>query len=94
MACTSDALALGLISAALARGLRVPGDLAVTGFDDSPLAQLSSPRLTSVRIDYTDYGAAAATRLLAAIHGEPASAYTPRAPDLLVRESTVPASTA
>jgi DNA-binding LacI/PurR family transcriptional regulator len=91
VACTSDALALALISAARARGLRVPGDLSVTGFDDSPLAQLSSPALTSVRVDYTDYGAAAAAALLAAIDGAGAAPYSGPPPDLIVRGSTAPA---
>jgi LacI family repressor for deo operon, udp, cdd, tsx, nupC, and nupG len=88
VACTSDALALSLISAARERGLRVPDDLSVTGFDDSPLAQLSSPALTSVRIDYADYGAAAAAALLDAIEGGAAAGYSGPPPQLIVRAST------
>lgn len=88
VACASDALALSLISAARERGLRVPADLSVSGFDDSPLAQLSSPALTSVRIDYADYGAAAASALLDAIEGGVAPPYSGPPPQLIVRDST------
>ena len=49
----------------------MPGDLSVTGFDDSPLAALASPALTSVRVDYAEFGEAATQALLAAIGGEP-----------------------
>jgi LacI family transcriptional regulator, repressor for deo operon, udp, cdd, tsx, nupC, and nupG len=86
--CTSDALALTLIAAARERGLTVPADLSVSGFDDSPLAALSSPSLTSVRVDYAEFGAAAAALLLAAVAGEPAPPYSPSPPELAVRAST------
>jgi LacI family repressor for deo operon, udp, cdd, tsx, nupC, and nupG len=88
VACTGDALALSLISAARERGLGVPEHLSVTGFDDSPLASLSS--LTSVRVDYTDYGAAAAAALLALIDGAAPQPYTGPPPQLIVRGSSAP----
>jgi DNA-binding LacI/PurR family transcriptional regulator len=66
----------------------VPGELSITGFDDSPLAALSSPPLTSVRIDYAQFGEAAASLLLAAIGGAGAPAFEPAAPRLVVRKST------
>ena len=89
--CTSDALALAATAAARDAGLRVPDDVSVVGFDDSPLAALSSPALTSVRVDYADFGAAAAGALLAAIGGEPPPAYSPSSPELVVRASTATA---
>jgi DNA-binding LacI/PurR family transcriptional regulator len=88
IACTSDPLAMAMVGAARARGLAVPHDLAVTGFDDSPLALLASPTLTSVRVDYTEFGAAATAALLAAIAEEPPPAFEPSPPRLVVREST------
>ena len=88
MVCGSDALAMAVVAEARARGLEVPGDVSVTGFDDSPLAALASPALTSVRVDYAEFGAAAAAALLAAIGGEPAPAYSASAPELVVRAST------
>ena len=60
--CASDALAMALVVAARDAGLDVPGDLSVTGFDDSPLAALGLPPLTSVRVDYAEFGEAAARR--------------------------------
>ncbi|MFC4494764.1 LacI family DNA-binding transcriptional regulator [Streptomyces ovatisporus] len=47
--CANDETALGLILGALGRGLRVPEDIAVTGFDDMPMAALVQPGLTTVR---------------------------------------------
>jgi LacI family transcriptional regulator, repressor for deo operon, udp, cdd, tsx, nupC, and nupG len=86
--CTSDALAMALIAAARERGLDVPRELAVTGFDDSPLAMLASPPLTSVRVDYVEFGAAVTSALLAAIAGESPPAFMPSPPVLVERAST------
>jgi LacI family transcriptional regulator len=47
--CANDETALGLMIGAMGRGLRVPEDLAITGFDDMPMASLVRPRLTTVR---------------------------------------------
>jgi LacI family transcriptional regulator, repressor for deo operon, udp, cdd, tsx, nupC, and nupG len=88
LVCTSDALAAGALAEARERGLSVPGALAITGFDDSSLAALSSPPLTSVRIDYAQFGEAAAAALLAAIAGAPPPAFEPAAPRLIVRASS------
>src|SRR6476646_3807440 len=76
----SDTLALAIIAEARARGLAVPEDVSVTGFDDSVLAALSSPTLTSVRVDYAEFGAAAAAALLALIDDEEPPAYEPSRP--------------
>jgi LacI family repressor for deo operon, udp, cdd, tsx, nupC, and nupG len=89
--CTSDPLALSVVGAARDAGLSVPGDVSVVGFDDSPLAALASPALTSVRVDYAEFGAAAAEALLAAINGAEPPAYSPSAPELVARASTATA---
>ena len=88
--CTSDTLAITLIAVARERGLAVPDDLSVVGFDDSLLASLSSPALTSVRVDYTEFGAAVTSALLAEIDGAQAPSYSPSQPTLEVRASTAP----
>jgi DNA-binding LacI/PurR family transcriptional regulator len=88
---TSDALAMAGLAVARERGLRVPQDLSVTGFDDSPLAALASPPLTSVRVDYRSFGEAAAGLLLADVLGQPAPAWRPGPAELVVRGSTGPA---
>ena len=88
VAATSDVLALALLAAARADGRRVPDDLAVSGFDDSALAALAVPPLTSVRVDYAEFGAAAAAALLALLDGDDALPVELSDPRLVVRAST------
>jgi DNA-binding LacI/PurR family transcriptional regulator len=83
---TSDVLAAAAQAAARERGIEV----SISGFDDSPLAALASPPLTSVRVDYAQFGEAAAAALLAAIDGEPVPAFRGAPPQLVVRASTGP----
>ncbi|MDZ7927406.1 MAG: LacI family DNA-binding transcriptional regulator [Agrobacterium sp.] len=49
--CMNDAIALGALGAAQELGLAVPDDISIIGFDDLPFAELSTPRLTTVRVD-------------------------------------------
>jgi DNA-binding LacI/PurR family transcriptional regulator len=86
--CASDMHAMAVLAAAGERGLAVPRDLSVIGFDDSLLAALSSPALTSVRVDYAEFGAAATAALLASINGSEPPTFIPSAPTLEVRAST------
>jgi LacI family transcriptional regulator len=60
----NDAMAIGAMRAAQETGKAVPTDLSVVGFDDIPLASLSSPSLTTVRIPKHQMGIEAAVRLL------------------------------
>jgi len=87
---TSDALAMAGLGAARERGLRVPQDVSVCGFDDSPLAGLALPGLTSVRVDYLAFGEAAAALLLARVLERPPPAWAPAPPQLVVRGSSAP----
>jgi DNA-binding LacI/PurR family transcriptional regulator len=66
----NDAMALGVIRAAREAGLTVPGDVAVVGFDDIDLAEVSDPPLTTVRIAKELMGELAARQLLELIHSE------------------------
>ena len=54
--CANDLMALGTLRALRDRGLRVPHDISVTGFDNIKLAQFSDPPLTSVHISREDIG--------------------------------------
>jgi DNA-binding LacI/PurR family transcriptional regulator len=70
----SDTLAVGAIKGALAAGRQVPGDLAVVGFDDVPLASIFEPSLTTVAQPRRELGRVAMQVLLRRIAGEePAS---------------------
>jgi LacI family transcriptional regulator len=60
----ADLMAVGAIKAANDAGLRVPGDLAVVGFDDIQLAGLLNPSLTTIRQDKPGLGLAAARALV------------------------------
>ena len=64
---TNDMMAVGCLYAFRERGLRVPDDIAVTGFDDIPFARLIAPALTTVRVRIADFGARALERLVAMI---------------------------
>ncbi|MDI3403158.1 LacI family DNA-binding transcriptional regulator [Streptomyces cavernicola] len=90
--CASDMMALGAVRAARQRGLEVPDDVSVVGFDDSPLIPFTDPPLTTVRKPVPAMGQAAVNTLLEEIGGTPA----PRSefvfmPELVVRGSTASA---
>jgi DNA-binding LacI/PurR family transcriptional regulator len=69
--CGNDLLALGAIRAVRDRGLSVPDDIAVTGFDDFDFAQFADPALTTVRIPGYDIGRTAGQALIGVLEGEP-----------------------
>ncbi|MEJ5913283.1 LacI family DNA-binding transcriptional regulator [Pseudokineococcus sp. 1T1Z-3] len=71
LVCASDVMALGAVRAVRARGLRVPEDVSVVGYDDGPLLDLTDPPLTTVAQDLAAVGTAAARALLAEMRGEP-----------------------
>ena len=85
----SDEIAVGVIEAARARGLRVPDDLSVVGFDDTQVAQLSSPPLTTVRQPLREMGAVALRTALRLAAGETLdSHHVELATQLVERRST------
>lgn len=71
--CASDPLAIGVIRALDGAGVHVPGDVAVTGFDDIPVARHLSPALTTVRQPSQQLGAAGVEALVSLIEGRPHS---------------------
>ncbi len=82
-------MALGAVRTARARGLSVPDDVSVAGYDDAPLIAFTEPPLTTVRQPVEAMARAAVSALLTEIHGERA----PRtellfSPELVVRGST------
>ncbi|ASO20848.1 HTH-type transcriptional repressor CytR [Actinoalloteichus hoggarensis] len=86
-----DELAAAVVSAALRGGLRVPADLSVLGFDDTPVARLLVPSLSTVAIDNRALGRYVAEIALGALRGRRAdSVPLPDAVRLTVRESSGP----
>lgn len=84
----NDQMALGLMSAFHERGVRVPDDVSVIGFDDIPEAAFYWPPLTSVRQDFAELGRRCVATLLRLIDGGRPEAFTPISPQLVVRGST------
>ncbi len=81
-------LALGAMAEARARGLRVPHDLAIVGYTDSPLASLVDPALTVVEVPAGQIGVRAMHTLSDLIQGKrPRRRRTVLAPQLVVRDS-------
>ena len=75
--CFSDTLAHGVMLAAQERGLELPRDLSIVGFDDNPLAARLRPALTTVRQDIAAKGRLAASALVRLV--SPADAVTTEA---------------
>ncbi len=94
--CFSDVMAYRVVRTAEELGLRVPEDLSVVGFDDSPLARRMRPALTTVRQDVSGKGQAATAALTAAIEAARTGKRPSRAKrvvlptTLVVRDSTAP----
>lgn len=87
----SDLQAFGVIEAARVRGLRVPEDLSVVGFDDLPVARWGAPPLTTVRQPLADMGRMAVRVALRLAAGQPLETHRLElATQLVVRESTAP----
>jgi LacI family transcriptional regulator len=86
--CANDLLALGVLRALTRRGVRVPGDVALVGYDDVDFAAVLSPPLTTVRQEPYRLGREGVEMLLA--EPPPAGAPAPRTvfrPELVVRDS-------
>jgi LacI family transcriptional regulator len=88
----SDELARGTIEAARSVGLSVPEDLSVIGFDDTEIARIASPPLTTVRQPLQEMGAVALRTVLRLVAGEKIdSNHVELATELVVRASTAAA---
>lgn len=85
----NDMMALGCLFAFNQAGVQVPGDIALAGFDDVPVARFVHPTLTTMRISIAELGASALQRLLQDIEAKDQSAPVPAppVPELVVRQS-------
>lgn len=87
----NDDMAAGVIRAAAMRGLTVPKDLSVCGFDDTPISRHIYPALTTVHQPTSDMGRLATLELLSRIRDPEAGSMVLQPHTLLPRESTGPA---
>lgn len=87
--CYDDKLALALLDGLRSRGIGVPGDVCVVGFDGIPFAALSSPRLTTVATPSTLIGQLAARMLADAIGSGQLPGAQIQPAELVIRESTL-----
>jgi len=90
--CFNDKVAAGVLQAAATRGLRVPRDLSVAGFDDIGVSRATTPRLTTVRQPLQEMGRTAVTMLMRQLDGHAHEALSMELETrLVIRESTGPA---
>jgi len=85
---TSDVVAFGAVQAIHTRGLRIPEDVAVVGFDDVPLASYCTPPLTTVHVPTVKMGRCAGELLFARIAGPLQQKHLLLETTLVVRAST------
>lgn len=84
--CANDQMAFGARLALYRRGIRVPDDLSLVGFDDQPDSAFMTPPLTTMRQPAEEMGQSAATAVMQLIKGEPLALPSFSA-ELIIRES-------
>lgn len=90
--CANDDMAAGVMKAAHQRGVSIPRDLSVAGFDDVPLSHQTWPSLTTIRQPTQAMAEAAATLLIERIRGKkPNGTVRNLESELVIRSSTGPA---
>ncbi len=89
----NDLVAMGLLSAVTARGMRVPEDVSIAGFDDIPFARYTSPPLTTAAVPAAELGRRAWAAMSALLTGDAASPSLVLTPEVVVRGSTAAAPT-
>lgn len=88
--CTSDIFAAGAMREARRMGLQVPGDISITGFDDSDFAKITNPQLTSIRTEREIIGARCADSILGHLTEGKEMPSLRLSAELIIRESTAP----
>jgi DNA-binding LacI/PurR family transcriptional regulator len=86
----NDEVAVGVINRLSDRGVRVPADFSVVGYDDTSLAEMVTPRLTTVRLPAADVGRVAVRMLLDGLRGRSEHDVRALPAELIVRASTGP----
>jgi DNA-binding LacI/PurR family transcriptional regulator len=84
----NDTVAIGVMAAVQQKGLRIPEDIAVVGYDDIPIAAYTSPPLTTVRVPAVEPGRIAGEMVIALLRGEkPEQRVVRLESEVVVRES-------
>jgi DNA-binding LacI/PurR family transcriptional regulator len=87
---SNDMMAIGVLKELFARGIVVPRDIALVGFDDIDYARLTTPALTTVRVDKGTMGRIAVEKLISMLkHNQMTAEGIVLTPKLIVRESSV-----
>lgn len=90
LVCSNDLLALGALTECVRRGLRVPDELSIAGFDDIDMAAEVTPALTTVHVPAAEIGRLAAERMLARLAGREVPKLEEVRADVVIRQSTGP----
>jgi len=91
LACYNDVLAIGAILECHERGVEVPREFSITGFDDLPLSKITQPTLTTIHVPRYQLGEMAASMLFNGIDQEPTTQVNSEChTELIIRESTTP----
>lgn len=86
--CGNDEIAMGVMRGLTDKGLRVPDDVSVAGFDNHPLASLWNPELTTAYQDFAGLGGRGFQLLIAQLRGETGPRFSSERPPVIVRGST------
>ncbi|WP_375432726.1 LacI family DNA-binding transcriptional regulator [uncultured Friedmanniella sp.] len=86
----NDLMAVAALAALAELGVAVPGQVSVLAWDDSPLCEITHPRLSAMSHNVVSFGAHVGRRLFGLIDGAPPGAYLDSTPALRVRASTAP----
>lgn len=87
----NDLVAMGLLSALTDRGIRVPADISLAGFDDIPFARYTSPPLTTAAVPAAELGAQAWAAMHALLTGAESVPFVALRPQTILRGSTAAA---
>lgn len=91
--CGNDILAFGALAECQARGIRVPNDVSVVGFDNIEFSAHANPPLTTINVPAEEMGKSAATYLLCSLAGNDVTRHNPVEVELILRGSSAPART-
>lgn len=86
----NDMMAVGILQWAVANGIKIPKELSVVSFDDSPLASVVAPPLTCVQLPVARMAELTVAAILRRIEGRPCLQQEILVPKLLIRNSTMP----